>query len=268
MRIAILSVHYSHIDFFRDQIERLALCLPPSRCRINYYPIYNCQASIPVASEIRTRELPWPGRSIYIDGDVGPMGYAHGYSLSRAFKDLYEHGDVSDEDFLLILDHDAHPLRKNFLVRMYKELIADQAYGGVGVPWWHGDFTFLHPSCALIRVSAVSSMGPVNAFEANPDWRIWDTFEKYSILCSQMNYTQKYFKVYSTTFPWKSWNRVKVPDCGITLTGNHGEFVRIGNHMIYGFADGSPLISHLWMLTYKDRAETALIERYLEDEFV
>lgn len=273
MKLAVLSVHYRHPGLLADQIERLRRCAGPLRAALGaelvFVPILHRWGEEETAAAVlAARE---PGRVEPVDlrglpAEAIPRDDCHGHSLSAAYRELRAAGRLDGDDLVALLDHDAHPLHTDALARLARPLLDGDApagvggiggIGGIGIPQWHRGHCYLHPSFLITRASRIDTMGADCAFELHEparNGRAWsDTGEGFTIWCEQNGRPILPLRVLSTAFPWSRWDSAMVPDRGTELTGWHGEPVRVGYLMRYGWDVDTPLLSHVWSVPLENR---------------
>jgi hypothetical protein len=258
-RLAVLSVHYLYPELLADQVARLALCAGPLRTEqglaLSFHPIVHRFSRDEVAHAVlEAGEADGSRGGLAVRGidlrdrpleTVPRGGRSHGHSLAEAFRLLRRDGGLAEGDLIAVLDHDAHPLDARLFAALAAELTRPGAPAALGIPHWHGELCYLHPSLLLTRVEAVESMGLAAAFHVRlqqADGGPWaDTCEGLTLWCRERQVPVLPLRVCSTAFPWAWW------DGGDTeRSGWHGEPVRLGHLMRYGLAPGAPLVSHVW----------------------
>lgn len=266
-RIIIFSVHYGYPTFMYDQEKRL------SACQMDDLDLLYCVVTPRKAKKevLAAAASPVDGlhkKHWHVERCVRHHGFEHGDCLAIVVGEMFANNEISETDFLLILDHDAHPLSRSFLIDMVGYFNTNPDTGGIGCPQWHRKHTYLHPSCALIRAKCVQGAGIESTFMA--DWSISpaiDTFEGYTLYCEENGIPLKFFMVESTDTPWATWDSVNAPGGSAILKGEYGEDVHVGNNMAYGLVRGWPLVSHLWAATAYGAPLDQMIERYTMDRF-
>jgi hypothetical protein len=261
-QLAILSVHYRFPELLHDAIARLQACAGPVReslgAELRYYATIHRYARDGADEVVAERCRSSQGFATCVDlrdrpPEVIPKGgRCHGHSLAEAYRVLRRDGRLADDDLIVSLDHDAHPLHSGLFALLGEELLGADGLAGIGIPQWHRGHCFLHPSLLMTRVRDVDEMGPQAAFEVqlpvDPQDETWsDTCEGFTLWCEQHRRPIRPLRVESTHFPWVKWDSVNTERWEATeLTGCHGEPVHVGCLMRYGLEPGVPLVSHLW----------------------
>lgn len=245
-RLAVLSVHYKYPGLLIDQARRLRECAGPVRERLGldllHVPILHGRSS-PETVEAALEVSP---ETVDLRGNPN-VKHPHGDALVEAFLRL----GLTPEDRLVLLDHDAHPLRASALADLGDRLRENVA---IGIPQWHRGHCYLHPSFLMTRVSAVLEMGPDIAFRGfypEDGKGLRDTGERFTVWCEEHGRPLERLRVVSTEFPWDRWDSDMAPGGSPELVGEHGERVRAGYLMRYGLAEDRPLLSHLWAAPLK-----------------
>ncbi|MEA2559233.1 MAG: hypothetical protein QOH06_737 [Acidobacteriota bacterium] len=205
--------------------------------------------------------------------DAGTIRHAHADSLAECYRRLGESGLLGPEDWIGLLDHDAHPLDACLFALTGRRLLDDGGLAGVGIPQWHRGHCYLHPSFRLTRAAMVEEMGPDMAFrfrsrgeDGSP---LRDTGESFTVWCERHGRPVLPLRVVSTAFPWSRWDSEMAPGSSPRLVGEHGEPVHVGYLMRYGL-DERPLVSHVWTLPlrsklFSDHDTATVLAAYLEE---
>lgn len=246
LKIFVLSVHYAVTEFAAEQCNRILECLTPEATSIYYCPIIHQWTESSVADILGSHLF---HISLGKNDNIREGHHGHGDSLVAAYHQLKP--AIGNDDLVLVLDHDAHPISAFMLYKMVAWLKDNCGCNGIGIPWWRQGGVYLHPSCAMIRAKTVKEMGPTMAFRNN--WfgentdRQWDNLQGFTVWHETHKGHVDYFKVFDTKFPYTKWDSDIAVNESPCLIGEHGENVTVGYLMHYGFSqDHNPLVSHLW----------------------
>jgi hypothetical protein len=272
MTVIVLSVHYKYPALLRDQWERIHRCIEPTRQLLNaelrYHPIVHGGSAADVvtaAHAVAERDRSFSS-CIQLPSTPVSSASAHGDSLAEALLELSHQGLVQDEDLLVVMDHDAHPLDSGLFAVVGQKLLEQHSLAGVGIPQWHRGHCYLHPSFLVTRAELIRRIGPDLAFKAQPsgdDRPAWDVCEGLTVWCENNGRPILPLRVNATHFPWSRWDSDMVPNGGAEFVGEHGERVHFGNLMRYGLDGERSLVSHVWAAPLRRQSGLSRLKRWL-----
>jgi hypothetical protein len=253
-RIIVLSVHYKYPELLRDQWKRIRECAGPLRkaldAELHYHPIvHGGSATEVVKAAYAIGEHDPANHCVHLRATPASSASAHGDSLAEALLELTRTSPLQEQDLIAVIDHDAHPVDVNLFAAAGEKLRAQESLAGIGIPQWHRDHCYLHPSFLMARAAVIGQMGPDVAFRVRMPQRdvsFWDVCEGFTVWCENNGRAILPLRVNSTRFPWSRWDSGKAPDGGAEFLGEHGERVRFGNVMHYGLNEERSLVSHVW----------------------